>query len=139
MNPVLFSASAVARSSVLYDSMEEENRKPFPKPDEAEDSVILGLQYPTSRTRSWKAACKTRNDLLSVACLAVVLLVVGSFVVGFFVGKKILEDETGGSSCTVHDMRYNWGANVVIGERSVRVVDWLDTNMTAENMMKNLM
>ena len=137
MNPVLFSASAVARSSVLYDSMEE---KPFPKPDEAEDSVIL--QYPdcTSRTRSWKAACKTRNDLLSVACLAVVLLVVGSFVVGFFVGKKILENETGGSSCTVHDMPYNWGANVVIiGERSVRVVDWLDANMTAENMMKNLM
>ena len=40
---------------------------------------------------------------------------------------------------SAHDMTYNWGANVSTGGESMRVVDWLDTNMTAENMMKNLL
>ena len=121
-------------SYVLYGSMEEEG-KPFPK----DDPVLL--QYPgrTPRARSWKAAWKTRNDILSVACLAVLLLVVSSFVVGFFVGKNIVRNETSGMGCSAHDMTYNWGANVSIGGESMRVVDWLDTNMTAENMMKNLL
>jgi len=113
----------------------EEEGKPFPK----DDPVLL--QYPgrTQRARSWKAAWKTRNDILSVACLAVLLLVVSSFVIGFFVGKNIVRNETGGMGCNTHDMTYNWGANVSIGGESMRVVDWLDMNMTAENMMKNLL
>lgn len=141
-------------SSALYSNMEEEDKKPFLE-GEAEDAVPL--QYPgrTPRARTWsrKAAWKPRIALLSIGCLAVLLLVIGAFVGGIFVGKQIVHNETGGSrSCakcnhslpssgngSTHDMTYNWGANVSIGGESVRVVDWLDTNMTAENMKKNLM
>ena len=124
--------------------MEEEDKEPFLKNEaEAEDSVPL--QYPgrtprvRARSRTQRAAWRTRIALLSVACLAVLLLVVSSFVVGFFVGKNIVRNETSGMGCSAHDMTYNWGANVSIGGESMRVVDWLDTNMTAENMMKNLL
>ena len=158
--------------------MDEEDDKPFLE-DEDEDAVPL--QYPgrmpraSARSRSRKASWRTRLALLSVACLAVLLLIVGSFVGGVFVGKKIVHSETVVSSwcpkcnhsvpscnnsvpssgnhsipsCnhsvpssgngSALDMMYNWGANVSIGGESVRVVDWLDMNMTAENMMKNLM
>jgi len=140
--------------------MEEEDKEPFLKNEaeaEAEDSVPL--QYPgrtprvRARRRTQGAAWRTRIALLSVACLAVLLLVVGSFVGGVFVGKTIVHNETGGSSpcpkCnhsvpspgngSAHGMTYNWGASVSIGGESMRVVDWLDANMTADNMMKNLL
>jgi len=97
--------------------MEEEDKEPFLKNEaEAEDSVPL--QYPgrtprvRARSRTQRAAWRTRIALLSVACLAVLLLVVSSFVVGFFVGKNIVRNETSGMGCSAHDMTYNWGANV---------------------------
>ena len=142
--------------------MEEEDLEPFIKAeDEDEDPIPLRITSKSKRrlranetaaTGSiGSATWKTRLVLLTIAGLAVLLLIVGSFVGGIFLGKKIVHDHaSGSSSCgkcnnaggtqpgSAYDMVYNWGATVNVSGQPMRVVDWLNTNMTAENMMNNL-
>ena len=151
-------------------TMEEEDLEPFIKAeDEDEDPIPLRITSKSKRrlranetatTRSiGSTTWKTRLVLLTIAGLAVLLLIVGSFVGGIFLGKKIVHDQaSGSSSCgkcnnaggtqpvptpssgngSAYDMVYNWGATVNVSGQPMRVVDWLNTNMTAENMMNNL-
>ena len=142
--------------------MEEEDLEPFIKAeDEDEDPIPLRITSKSKRrlranetaaTGSiGSATWKTRLVLLTIAGLVVLLLIVGSFVGGIFLGKKIVHDHaSGSSSCgkcnnaggtqpvSAYDMVYNWGATVNVSGQPMRVVDWLNTNMTAENMMNNL-
>ena len=160
--------------------MEEEDLEPFIKAeDEDEDPIPLRITSKSKRrlranetaaTGSiGSATWKTRLVLLTIAGLVVLLLIVGSFVGGIFLGKKIVHDHaSGSSSCgkcnnaggtqpvltpssgngsayaggtqpgSAYDMVYNWGATVNVRGQPMRVVDWLNTNMTAENMMNNL-
>ena len=142
--------------------MEEEDLEPFL---EAEDENPVPLRYAQLRFRANEtsatgtATWKIRLVLLTIAGLTVFLLIVGSFVGGIFLGKKIVHDQaSGSSSCgkcnntggtqpvptpssgngSAYDMVYNWGATVNVSGQPMRVVDWLNTNMTAENMMNNL-
>ena len=142
--------------------MEEEDLEPFLK---AEDEDPAPLRYAKLRFRTNEtsatgtATWKIRLVLLTIAGLTVFLLIVGSFVGGIFLGKKIVHDQgSGSSSCgkcnntggiqpvptpssgngSAYNMVYNWGATVNVSGQPMRVVDWLNTNMTAENMMNNL-
>ena len=142
--------------------MEEEDLESFLR---AEDEDPVPLRYPKLRFRATEtsatgtATWRTRLVLLTIAGLAVLLLIVASFVGGIFLGKKIVHDQaSGSSSCgkcnnaggtqpvptpssgngSAYDMVYNWGATVNVSGQPMRVVDWLNTNMTAENMMNNL-
>ena len=142
--------------------MEEEDLEPFLK---AEDEDPVPLRYAKFRFRTNEASAtgtatwKIRLVLLTIAGLTVFLLVVGSFIGGIFLGKKIVHDQgSGSSSCgkcnntggiqpvptpssgngSAYNMVYNWGATVNVSGQPMRVVDWLNTNMTAENMMNNL-
>lgn len=148
---------------------EEEDLEPFLKAADGDEDPIP-LRYPSKSKRrlranetaaagSATATWKTKLALLTIAALAVLLLIVGSFVGGIFLGKKIVHDQaSGSSSCgecnnaggtpvptpssgsgsAVYDTVYNWGATVNVSGQPMRVVDWLNTNMTAENMMNNL-
>lgn len=140
--------------------MEEEDLEPFIKAeDEDEDPIPLRITSKRSKRRLranetaasgsiGSATWKTRLVLLTIAGLAVLLLIVGSFVGGIFLGKKIVHDQaSGSSSCGKCNNAggtqpvptpYNWGATVNVSGQPMRVVDWLNTNMTAENMMNNL-
>ena len=149
---------------------EEEDLEPFLKAADGDEDPIP-LRYPSKSKRKLRAnetaaagstesaTWKTKLALLTIAALAVLLLIVGSFVGGIFLGKKIVHDQaSGSSSCgecnnaggtpvptpssgsgsAVYDTVYNWGATVNVSGQPMRVVDWLNTNMTAENMMNNL-
>ena len=90
---------------VAMEVQEEEDLEPFLK-----DEDPIPLRYPSQSKRRLRAnetaaagstgsaTWKTRLALLTVAGLAVLLLIAGSFVGGIYLGKKIAHDQASSGS-----------------------------------------
>ena len=117
------------------------------KMEEEHDLMDLDPEYSSSEDDSPKLhgrserSSKWTNVSFNVGVLLIAItFVVVSFAAGLLIGMKALDGRDSSTpSPPPVTSGFNWGASVKVGGTEMPVVDWLDENMDATNIKRNLL